>query len=443
MEFGNPLTSTVNPRYSAHCNVLHGGARQPLQRHLVMPEPRFERSTKPSLAAVPVNPFEYGRELAPKELADRVEIVEKVKKAMVEGRKLFLIGPRRYGKTSVLRAAEIAALAQGAMVLRYDTSAFPTITDLTMRLAADAAAAFAGTTDRIIGVAKEMFGKLHPTVTVDATGSTSLTLGAAAPSSTSPTKAIPLLSDVLNAIEQGARKSHRHVAVVLDEFQEVVERGGVEAESQIRAAVQRHRHVGYVFAGSKTRFLIDMTSHGRPFYNLGDREFLGEVPRPDFAITLAAGFAAGGIAVADGALDAIMTLAEDVPYTVQLIAHSCWDRCRASAPTGGQPTPLTPELVATVHDRVVREQDPYFSELWINLTPSQRSALLALVTTGGVGLASNAVARQYRTSVSTMQGALEGLKARGIVRERATAGVVRQRVDDPLFGAWVRLSIRK
>jgi hypothetical protein len=39
--------------------------------------------------------------------------------------------------------------------------------------------------------------------------------------------------------------------------------------------------------------------------------------------------------------------------------------------------------------------------------------------------------------------ALDGLRARGIIRDEVMAGIARPRVDDPLFGAWVRLSIRR
>jgi uncharacterized protein YbaA (DUF1428 family) len=46
------------------------------------------------------------------------------------------------------------------------------------------------------------------------------------------------------------------------------------------------------------------------------------VPRPDFALVLAAGFKAGAITAEEGALDTIMDLAEDVPYTVQLLARA-------------------------------------------------------------------------------------------------------------------------
>ncbi|HEY5086127.1 MAG TPA: hypothetical protein VII66_02100, partial [Gemmatimonadaceae bacterium] len=255
--------------------------------------------------------------------------------------------------------------------------------------------------------------------------------------------AVPLLSDILDGVERGAKKIGRPVAIVLDEFQDVVERGGVEAESQIRAAVQRHKHVGYVFAGSKTRLMVDMTSPGRPFYNLGDREFVGPVPRKDFARTLAAGFRRGAIAVEGDALDAIMDLAEDVPYTVQLLARACWDTCRASVSIGSAPASLTIELVGRVHTRVVREQDQYFSSAWEALVPAQRTALVALIRNKGAQLASSAVARQYRTSVSTLQSALDALKARGVIRDDAAGGVTRLRLDDPLFGAWISRYIRQ
>jgi hypothetical protein len=48
------------------------------------------------------NPFEFGRELGIGELVDGNNEVAEVKEVIRSGRKLFLIGPRRYGKTSIL-----------------------------------------------------------------------------------------------------------------------------------------------------------------------------------------------------------------------------------------------------------------------------------------------------------------------------------------------------
>ncbi|MGI8547277.1 MAG: hypothetical protein ACR2M1_08075 [Gemmatimonadaceae bacterium] len=398
----------------------------------------------------PRNPFEYGRELAPGELADRTDEVEQARSAMLEGRKLFIIGPRRYGKTSILRAAELGAIAAGAIVFRYDVSAFPSVDSLTARLAADAALAFAGSTDRVVRVVKDLFGALRPTVSIDVdSGAPTISFGGDRASERS--KPIPLLTDVLDGIERAASKHNGSVAVVLDEFQELLGSGGVKAgvkagmkvEEQIRATVQRHRHVGYVFAGSKTRLLIEMTTtHGRPFFNLGDRRFLGPVPRPDFIALLSKGFADGDIVVLEGALDEILSRAEDVPYTVQLLARACWDTCRAGAAAGEQPLVLTPALVASVHERVAREQDPNFSTAWEKLTLPQRAALRALIYTGGIGLASAEVSRRYHISVSTMQTSLGALKDQEILRDELSGGVTHLRFEDPLFSAWIRFFIQ-
>ena len=56
-------------------------------------------------AAVARNPFEYGRELGIDELVDRVEEMREVAATIRNRAKLFVIGPRRYGKTSLLGAA--------------------------------------------------------------------------------------------------------------------------------------------------------------------------------------------------------------------------------------------------------------------------------------------------------------------------------------------------
>jgi AAA+ ATPase superfamily predicted ATPase len=53
-----------------------------------------------------MNPFEYGRELGTNELADREKEVAAVIQTIEQGSKLFLVGPRRFGKTSILKTAE-------------------------------------------------------------------------------------------------------------------------------------------------------------------------------------------------------------------------------------------------------------------------------------------------------------------------------------------------
>jgi hypothetical protein len=379
------------------------------------------------------NPFQFGRELAGAELVDREADVEAVVDAMEHGGKLFLVGPRRYGKTSILRAAADEVVARKGVVLRYDAEAFTSLELLASRILSDTASSLASTIDKTSAAIREFFQSVRPTATYNATDNKWTVSLAGTPGRRT---GAPLLADVLDGVERAARKTKKSVAVVIDEFQKVIVEGGEDAEAQIRAAIQRHRKVGYVFAGSNTRLIADMTADPRrPFYKLGEVRFVGPLPRDDFAEFLERGFESGGIRVVPGTINTILALAEDVPYNVQLLAHECWDQCR-----GTRAATLTPERVRDARDMVASRNDPIYSQIWTSLTTTQQKALLALLRERS-GLTSADVTRRYDIPVPTMQKALGALESKGIVREEQTRGETTLRLEDPLFGAWVELVV--
>lgn len=379
------------------------------------------------------NPFEFGRELSATEIVDRSDEVARVVETVIEGGRLFVIGPRRFGKTSILRAATDRAEAAGAVVLRYNAEAYPSLSSLAERIIADAAQRLTGTVRKAGQLVREAFGALRPQLSYDPlTDTFSASLSAAAGRS-----APALIADALSGLDTLAASAKAPVAVVIDEFQRVVEDGGVEAEGQIRAAVQSHAHVGYVFAGSKTRMLAEMTGdENRPFYRLGARLFVGPVPRADFRPSLAKGFADAGLSITGDAVEAILDLAEDVPYNVQRLAHETW----AAALSGGEP--VTVARVRTVLDRLVSRDDPFYTQTWNGLTRTQQHALLAVAREGGTGLYAGALLQTYALpSPSTMQAAIKALARAGVVRDEERRGGVRVRLDDPFFAAWLRLFV--
>ena len=60
------------------------------------------------------NPFQFGRELGLGDLVDRQAELASVEETVREGGKLFLIGPRRFGKTSILKTAADRLAAESA-----------------------------------------------------------------------------------------------------------------------------------------------------------------------------------------------------------------------------------------------------------------------------------------------------------------------------------------
>jgi AAA+ ATPase superfamily predicted ATPase len=383
------------------------------------------------------SPFEFGRELTSQELVDRKEELDTVVRTMEGGGRLFLIGPRRFGKTSILRAATELAESAGTVVIRHDAEAYPTLRLLAEAIVAEAASRLSTSAEKAGKKVRGFFGALRPEIgynPLDGSFSASLNSG-------TPKQETKLLATVLDGLDQMAADSGRTVAVVIDEFQHVIQSGspagGIAAERQLRAAVQRHENVSYIFAGSKTKMLAEMTGDSsRPFYRLGSRLFIGPIPREDFAPFLLQGFRDSGYHADDVAVQTILDLAEDVPYNVQRLAHECWNDLRDK-----NGNTLVAQDVARILNRIVSRDDPFYTQTWNRLKKTQQKALLAMIESNGIGLYSSATVRKYDLPLASMQTALQALVRIGVAREEETQGSVRLKLEDPFFAVWVRLFV--
>ena len=235
-------------------------------------------------------------------------------------------------------------------------TSFPSLDLLVAALIADAAKSLKGKVERVGEQITKFFSKLRPelsfSITQDAWNA-KLGVNVAANSQ----EHVGLLIEALNGLEALASEQPeaRAVGLIIDEFQRLIEIGGRQAESQIRAAIQRHKHVGYVFAGSKTRMLTDMTMDvTRPFYRLGAIRFIGPVPRTDFEKFLIDKFRGREFNVDDPFATRILEFAEDVPYNVQLLAHTCWDQLRSRS--ASEKAALTTEVITSADYLMARSE---------------------------------------------------------------------------------------
>jgi hypothetical protein len=247
------------------------------------------------------------------------------------------------------------------------------------------------------------------------------------------------LIEALNGLEAlaASQPESKPIGLIIDEFQRIIELGGKQAESQIRAAIQRHKRVGYVFAGSKTRMLSDMTMDAtRPFYRLGSVRFIGPVPEKDFIAFLSSRFEKSGFRVEDPTpIREILRYAEEVPYNVQLLAHTCWNELR----TRPEKAPgVSRELVTESMMLIARQYDPFYTQIWSALTMIQQKTLMAVIAEGGSGLQSQRSTQLVGKGASTVQRSVGALLEKEILREEEHQGGTRLRFEDPFFSQWIR-----
>jgi hypothetical protein len=381
------------------------------------------------------NPFIIERAVKGQHLVDRRAEVVKVKNTIQRGGKLFVIGPRRFGKTSILHAAVDELQAEGTKVLALNVEGYTNL-DLLIRAIVSGAAGFAGNLKQATTSLKKFFAQLNPSLTfnpVEGTFDASLGLKAA-----EPEQQAPLLIEALNSLEQWAKHSRQKIGVVLDEFQHLLTLGGAGIEGQLRAAMQLHEYVGYVFAGSQTSLLTDMISNpARPFYRLGEPLFIQEVPWPDFRVYLQQGFAQLDCAADEEALAYLYQLAEGVPYHVQLLASTCWDEVNRHPKSE-----LWREDIEAALRQLIQVFDPYHATLWAGLTAYQQRALRLIALDVTQGLTARQSLKQADLAAGTMRKSLLALEQRNIIRKEYVQATQRYRFEDPFFKQWILATIK-
>lgn len=393
------------------------------------------------------NPFEFGRELGSEELVNRTEELETVRDTIQFGGKLFVIGPRRFGKTSLLKAAAEQSSKQGNIILRYNAESFPAIDSMVRKIVEDSATLLQGKVEKTGEQIKRYFKSLRPEISFSVTQTEWKASLGVSPSAT--TGQIGLLVDALNGLEELAadQTKDRRVALIIDEFQEILRQGNLKAEKQIRSAIQTHKLTAYIFAGSKTRMLTEMTTDpSRPFYRLGKLLFIGGLPRPEFARFLIDKFTFGGyfsyIAVEEEKRQLaiqILDLAEDVPYNVQMLAHTLWNELSQVKIGAPEKAFLTETLINRTLEKLVRQNDPFYTQVWNGLTAIQKKSLISVVAENGRHLQSMKVVNATGISPSSMRKSLESLSAKDILRQVEDSGRIRFHFEDPFFASWIGL----
>lgn len=373
------------------------------------------------------NPFVYGEVVPAAAFADRIDELNRLVADLAAAQKVFLISPRRYGKSSLIRRAMAAVERQHILTVDLTVASYSSYLAF-LEGYTRALAAVQTPWERARDWLREALGAAKPEIRFepDAAGGQ---LSVAFPGERSARDVERLAADVFALPGRLAAARGRPLVVALDEFQAIAGFNGGSVEHALRAAIQHQRTVGYVFAGSEPTLMERMLGPKRPFYKAGPVMRLEKIPPDEFAAFLEARFAKSGLRAEPGLGAAIVELAGNLPYDVQRLAHETWDDARAAARAKvGQD-----DLHRTLR-RLLAQQETVFEELWQRLTLVQRAALRAVVLADGRSLLSAEVRERFRLGgTSTVQAAVAALVREDIVSRENDRYVV----NDSLLREWV------
>src|SRR5215212_631211 len=300
------------------------------------------------------NPFVYGEVVPAASFVDRIDELDRLVRDLSSGQKVFLISPRRYGKSSLIRQALRAAGRGGALTAEITVSSYSSYLAFLEGYTRALLTAQSGW-EKARTWLSDAIGAARPEVRPEVDSSGVMGFAVKFPTVRTDHDLSRLAADVFALPGALSALRGRKMAIALDEFQAIGAFNGGSVEHTIRAAVQHQRTVGYVFAGSEPSLMERMLGSKRPFYKAGPVMRLEKIPPELFAPFIESKFAKTGIKPETGLGMAIVDLAGNMPYDVQRLAHESWDDAR----TGGQRRIGVDDLHQTLH-RLLAEQETMF-----------------------------------------------------------------------------------
>jgi hypothetical protein len=349
-------------------------------------------------------PFPHQGPLAPDEVGGRDDLIADLVERVTARRMTALLGPRRFGKTSVLGAVAASLESAGASVVRLDLYETRSSADLVVRL------------DRALAASQGRAGSRLASLAVGS----SINLGVlklefARPPAQRPDAdaSLDLLLDLL--VEAAAAEP---TLLVIDEFTGI--NGVAGAAGLLRTKLQHHvQEIGVLFAGSEPTAMAAMfTEQSQPFYAQADIIEIQPFTLAELADIIDRGFDATDRR-SDGLAGLVHHATGGHPYRAMQLADAAWTRTEP----GGSGEAAWSEA----RQAVQRSIAPGLEVLFSTFGSADQVVLRALAT--GRPLFGGTL-ELFGTSAGAIQAARDRLIANGTIARNLT-------IVDPLLADWI------
>ncbi len=356
-----------------------------------------------------VSPFPYQGPLEPEQVTSRDELIADLVERVSERRVTALLGPRRYGKTSVLGRVAADVRLAGVSVLWLDLYEVSSMADLAVRLDEGLS--------NVEGAAAEPLSRLAAGATLNL-GLVRLDLRAPSKERPDPVAVVHNQLNVLTALAE-----RTPLVVIFDEFSSIHRIEG--AAGILRTHLQHHfQTLGILFAGSEPSMMTTLfTDEAEPFYGQADLLEIPAFRAVDVIDIVYKGFESTGKRPGPVAAR-IAEFAQGHPQRSMQMADTAW---RLVPPSGQGSIETWEQTVISTRAAVANGLERQYSSM-----PKGEKAVLRLVAQGASVFGSSA--ELLDLSNGSAQHARDQLLNRGVIlRDNKTLRVV-----DPLFGDWLR-----
>lgn len=375
------------------------------------------------------NPFVFGEVVKGEHFADREDELKTLTLDLAGGQNVLLFSPRRYGKTSLIVRVMEALKAKGLVCVYVDFFRATSPQSLGKLYADAITRATASKIEEAIRFVRENFPTIVPKVVLKGKGSAGFELDFEPPRRDLE----EWLDEIFDLPQKIARRKKKRLVVVLDEFQEIANLGTPGAiERAIRAKIQHHDRVAYVFMGSKRHLLDELFSDkSRPLYRIAKPMPIGKIPEEKLALFVRTRFQSVHIRITPAEIQRILQMTGCHPYYTQQLCHEVYN---AVVP-GKQ---VSAKHIDGAADRCIEAQSYAYTTIWDGLSSKQRELVVAISRMSGQNIYSKEFLNESELrTASAVQTSVSALEKKGLV-DRDNGSYI---LSDIFFVEWVKRKI--
>lgn len=330
-------------------------------------------------------PFMYGLIAENDNFIDRVEDRKQLKTFLGGGINVMLISPRRWGKSSLVKAAmeELKQEDKQIRVCYLDASRIISEEEFYNKFAIAVIEAASSTLEKKWADFKQYVQALIPGVKLKASAFDAVEMEMElnfAPLKDSAERVLQLPEQI--SIDKGL-----HIIVCIDEFQQLSYLPNwKKMEAIMRSVWQHQHHVNYCLYGSKRHMMMDIFNNSNnPFYRFGQVLYMKKIEKQYWMPYIIEGFTKTGKHISEELASMICDIAQCHSWYVQQFSLFVWMNTE---------TEVTEEIVNRQLQVVIDTNADMFAKDIENLAASQ-VAMLRAVSAGETHFNAKEVVERY------------------------------------------------
>lgn len=374
----------------------------------------------------PINPFVIGTYAGSHYFCDREQETAELIQDVNNGRNVVLIAQRRMGKTGlIMHTFSQQEIGRNYNVFFIDIFATASLREFVYVFGNAIIEQLKPRGKKFLDRFLKTIVSLRPAIKIDAiTGEPSLEIGLGS---------ISAVDTTLDEIFEYLNRADKPCIVAFDEFQQIQNYAEKNMEALLRTKIQHCPNARFIFAGSEPSLLIDMfNSANRPFYQSTFTLHLEPIALEKYTEFARMHFRENGKELDTALVELVYRDFEGITLYMQMLMNELF---LLTIP-GDMATTAYYEMAL---NSLIRKQNFIYQSIFADLTERQREILRAIAAEGvAVNVTSGEFVRKYHLkSASSVQSALKGLSAKGVVDKGAKGYVI----NDRLFKAWVRKTL--